>query len=450
MTSQLNTGQQVLIVDDDPQLVRILQAVLAKLEGIEILVAGTGRRALQMLEDQLPAMVLLDMRLPDLSGMEILAEIRGRAIPVTIIVMTAHGSVDLAVDAMRQGAYDFLTKPLDFERLKVMVRNALERHQLIQELDNYRSSYERAGFRGLRGSSPAMQRLYRQIRTHARSAAPILVTGEMGTETDVAARALHDEAQRTPESFVAIDCATLEAQAQTAGIHGASARAAGGTLLLQNVTALGKEAQSALFEMLQSGEYPGGDGKPAKVDFRIVASADDSIKSRVEEYQFDEDLYYALNMLAIRVPPLRDRGEDVLDFAESLLEEEAETLGREPMRLGDEAVVAFMTHNWPGNAGEMREVVKAMAAGGQGRTVTRAMLPGQLAALVDSASAPAEQSLRGLETRGVVRPLWIVEKEAIEKALELCEGNVIQAARLLDISPATIYRKQQSWRARGS
>lgn len=433
MAEKLN----VLIVDDDPQLIRILQAVLKQVDA-ELRIAGTGRLALQMILDQPPAIMLLDMKLPDMEGMEILKDVSSRGFPVTVIVMTAHGSVDLAVDAMREGAYDFLTKPLDFERARIMVRNAVERHRIIAELDDYKNQYERTRFRGLMGSSPAMQRLYRQIRSLGMGAAPVLLVGERGTELSAAARAIHDDSPRSPKPFLSIKAAGATAGALNVALREAS----GGTLYIEEVELLGAETAAGLKSFLSTGSVEG-----ERHDTRVLAGASPVLAEAVAAGRFDAQLQLMLEVGRLEMPRLKDRGEDVLDLAEHLLGALSKEVGRSFTGFDDEAQVALVNYSWPGNRDELDAALRAAVQRHEGRVITREMLPKAIAAAADSGGGAAAAPMRGLAAAASIRPLWQVEKEEIEKALKVCEGNVLQAARLLEISPGTIYRKQQTWKA---
>ncbi|MDX2175654.1 MAG: response regulator [Candidatus Sumerlaeia bacterium] len=425
----------VLIVDDDPQLVRILQAVLKPL-GAELRVAGTGRLALQELLERPPAIMLLDMRLPDMPGLEVLAEVARRGRPVTVVVMTAHGSVDLAVQAMREGAYDFLTKPLDLERLKVMVRNAIERHRMIAELDDYKSQYERVKFRGLLGSSPAMLRLYRQLRAVGSGSGPVLVAGAEGTELEACARSLHAEGPAPDAAFVAVRCKG----ATPAALAEAGAAASGGTLCLEGVEELRGDAAQAALDLARGGAPDGG-------RLRVVATAGPALDQPLRPGSVEEELKLMFETARVNVPKLSERAEDVLDLAEHFLERQAKELERSFTGFDGDAQAALAGYAWPGNVAELERVVADAARANEGSLVTRAMLPERVAAAAPAGAAAAER-LRGLAAAGTVRPLWQVEKDEIEKAQRLTDGNVVEAARLLEVSPGTIYRKQKAWTAR--
>ncbi len=447
------SGHKVMIVEDDAELIRILQAVLKKLE-VEIEVASTGRKALQVLNELTPSILLLDMRLPDMEGSEILNFVKQRGMPITVIVMTAHGSVDLAVDAMRQGAYDFLTKPLDFERIKIMVRNALERHVLMEQVADYKPGYERARFHSLRGSSPAMQRLYRLIQNNAEGSAPILIVGDMGTEREDCARAVYQESSRSGGPFVCLDISggnTHEIRDSLfgkKGMPGAIEVAHEGTLFIDNVNELDRKTQDLLSDYIQTSEVEYSDGScSSEVNTRILAGTDKSIKSKVESGDFDEDLYYALNVVSLHIPRLSDRGEDILDLTEQILSDLSRMHGKTFAKLSPEAEISILSFEWPENIDELKAALQHAVANHSGPILKGSMLPPKIEEAGKQAMSRMESTARGLEVAGSVKPLWEVEKEAIEQALKLTENNVIHAARLLQIAPATIYRKQRLWKS---
>lgn len=423
----------VLIVEDDTQQVRILQAVLKQLE-VELRVAETGRLALQMILDHPPEILLLDMRLPDMMGMEVLKEVSSRGTPMTVIVMTAHGSVDLAVDAMREGAYDFLTKPLDFERLKVMVRNALERHRIIQELDSYKNQYDRVRFRGLIGSSPAMQRLYRQIRSLGAGSSPVLILGEEGTEREACARAIHDESSRSTRPFVSLRAGSLTPN-EFAQILQTNV---GATVYLEALSQLPTDVHEHIKEALE------------KSAVRLLAGDTPDLKDRVNSGAFPASIHDALDVATLFVPRLTERGEDVLDMAEHLVASLSRELGRSFTDISDEVQIALVNYTWPGNRMELEKAIQQAVNKHEGRVLTLEMLPEAIASVATKKDVSGNDPLRGIAVAGSIKPLWKTEREEIEKALKLCDGNVLHAARLLEVSPSTIYRKQQTWKARQS
>jgi DNA-binding NtrC family response regulator len=448
--------KDVMIVEDDSELVRILQVVIKKLN-VKTRLATTGRKALQLLQDASPAVLLLDMRLPDMMGSEILNYVQQRALPITVIVMTAHGSVDIAVDAMRHGAYDFLTKPLDFERVQIMVRNAMERHELIQQLEDFRSDYERARFHQLRGSAPMMQRLYQQLGKCAGSSSPLLVQGDTGTELDLVARSLHEESPRSSQSFKELDLAKIPSEEQYKMIFGSSTEPGlitsckEGTLFLKNLELATAKVQEGLFDFLRDGEIEPVDGQPQEVNTRLVAGCYIDLKKKMENREFDEDLYYAISVNTVHLVPLKDRGEDIYDLAESLIKTSSMGLDCEIKSMDDSAIAALFSYDWPGNCQELSQVIEQIMEQNKAeKVITDKMFPQEIQNSTRKMTDETLEALRGLEVATTIDPLWQIEKETIERALKLCNENIIHAARALEITPATIYRKQRAWKARSS
>jgi len=373
-------------------------------------------------------------REPDLSGFRVYRSTSGDG-PFARLTPTPIPGTG---DALTGASYLFLTKPLDFERVRIMVRNAVERHRIIAELDDYKNQYERTRFRGLMGSSPAMQRLYRQIRSLGMGAAPVLLVGERGTELSAAARAIHDDSPRSPKPFLSIKAAGATAGALNVALREAS----GGTLYIEEVELLGAETAAGLKSFLSTGSVEG-----ERHDTRVLAGASPVLAEAVAAGRFDAQLQLMLEVGRLEMPRLKDRGEDVLDLAEHLLGALSKEVGRSFTGFDDEAQVALVNYSWPGNRDELDAALRAAVQRHEGRVITREMLPKAIAATADSGGGAAAAPMRGLAAAASIRPLWQVEKEEIEKALKVCEGNVLQAARLLEISPGTIYRKQQTWKA---
>ncbi|MCX7020472.1 MAG: sigma-54 dependent transcriptional regulator [bacterium] len=445
--------RHILIVDDDFELVRILQAVLKQI-GTEIRVANTGRRALQMVTDEPPAVMLLDMRLPDISGMEVLNHIRSTGGLTTVIVMTAHGSVDIAVEAMRQGAYDFLTKPLDNKRLVIMVRNALERHELIEQLEDFRRHYEGTQFHGMRGSSPPMQRIYQIIRNSAPGSMPVFISGEPGTGKRMCAHGIHAESGRRANPFVILgleDVPPGEIETRlfgSANEPGLLMEADQGTLFISEICAVPLQVQARLMRFLQTNEVS---INGQETDTRIFAATSANPKTEISQQRLDEDFFYRMHVVSIHMPPLRDRGEDILDLAEHFLRSISSEEGKSFKYLSDDAEIAIFAYSWPGNVRELRDAMAYAVKNFNAETLEPIMLP----KVVEEAGAASQvrtvrrkETVSDLTAKKLVQPLWKVERENIERAIELSEGSIPDAARLLEISPTTIYRKQRMWKAR--
>ncbi len=436
---------RLLIVDDDAEIVRLLKAVLASLN-LELSTATTVRQVLQFLDERVPEIMLLDMRLPDGEGLDVVAEVRRRGAPCTVIAMTAHGTLDVAVEAMRQGAHDFLTKPLDYERLKIIVGHALERHRLIAQLDDFLSSTERLRFRYLHGSSPAMQRLYRSIQGCAKGRAPVMITGPNGVEWLETAKTLHGESGDPEVLFRTVDLAALpDEAARHAAIFGSGGdkgllhAASGGTVFIQNVSLLGDGAQADLesWIMQGSGDQP-----------RLITAAPEVFLQQDQPAGFRPTLLALLSGVLLRLTPLSQRADDVLELAQLFLEQEADRLQKPVRRMTDEVEEALMLYDWPGNVEELRTVVFQAVDQSRALALTLEHLPPALVEAQSKAHKTAGTSGGNRsEARAVIRPLWQTERDEIEKALKLCDGSVLEAGRLLEVSPGTIYRKQRLWQS---
>jgi len=430
----------VLIVDDDQDLVRLLEAILRSLE-VEIQTANTGRSAIQRVLDRPPDLVLLDMRLPDLGGLEVLDYLSTSGVMATVVVMTADASVSLAVEAMRKGALDYLTKPLDGERLRSVVRSALRRQAFLQTLGREDEPGELARFHGLLGGSPAMRRLYRLLRQSAPGNAPAWVVGEAGTELELTVRALHAESDRAECVLQVLDAsqlATPEVQHRTllgdAAQPGLLEAARGGTLCLLEVQRLSPELQAQLGVMLASTPATG---------WRLLATATLATGQLPGELPLDAVLAKALGVLTIPLPPLRDRGEDILALALYYLRFFGSETGKHFAALSDEAQTGLLGYHWPGNVAELREKMRHVANNHAGGIVGVGMF-GELAAgtrVARRRKAPSNAADQA--ARKVIEPLWKLERDTIQKALALCEGSVVEAARMLEISPAALYRKMR-------
>lgn len=456
----------VLLVEDQPALARLYIETLSK-AGIAVDHAETGGDALAALARDGYATVLLDLNLPDMNGMEILQHVRDQQIPVAVIVITAHGSVNVAVEAMRLGAFDFLVKPFPGDRLTVTVRNTLERMRLQREVEAWRDDLGRDRYYGFIGRSPAMQAVYRIIDSAAASKATVFVTGESGTGKELCAEAIHRRSPRRDRPFVALNCAAIPRDlieseifghvkgaftGAVADRDGAAVRADGGTLFLDEICELAPELQTKLLRFLQTGVVqPVGDSRERKVDLRIVCATNRDPAEEVRQGRFREDLYYRLLVIPVALPPLREREDDVLLVARQFLRDYAAEEGKGFTDFDIEVAEDLQRYAWPGNVRQLQNVVRNIVVLHDGARVARAMLPAPVQSLI-----PAAQPARLIEVAvpaggdaPAVRPLWLVEKETIEAAITACDGHVPRAAALLGISASTIYRKRLNWEAEG-
>jgi len=461
---------RVLLVEDTPSILRLYHEFLVKLDA-ELIDAVTGAAAQAVLHETIPDVILLDLELPDANGLEILRGIRARGLPSAVIVVTAHGSVKVAVEAMREGAYDFIIKPFAPDRLIVTVRNALDRRRL-ESLAAAHDIAETGRFCGLIGASLPMRAVYNVIENTAKSRATVFITGESGTGKELCAQAIHELSPRRDAPFVALNCGAIPKDlmesemfghvrgAFTGAVgsrEGAIARARGGTLFLDEICEMDVALQVKLLRVLQSGEFQKvGGSETEHADLRYVCATNRDPWSEVQAGHFREDLYYRLHVVPCAMPPLRERDDDILLLARHFLRLYAAEENKSFGDFDDGAVRELRRYAWPGNIRELQNVLRNVVLFNSGTVVTGPMLAGLEAAVAQRGAASASPQMPAAPhgpTRngaaranaGSVKPLWLVEKEAIEEALALCGGNVPRAAALLEINPSTIYRRKAGW-----
>ncbi|BBK29725.1 Fis family sigma54 specific transcriptional regulator /two component Fis family sigma54 specific transcriptional regulator [Stella humosa] len=454
--SRDQSAPDILLVEDEPSLAHLYARLLGA-AGWTVATATGAAEARRLLAGE-PRAVVLDLNLPDADGMELLQEITGRRPAPTVIVVTVRGSIRTAVDAMRFGAYDFLVKPVASERLTTTVRNALDRSRLIRLVDDLTDG-TRDGLGGMIGSAPAMQAVYRMILMIAQSAAPVLITGESGTGKELCAEAIHRFGRRSAAPLVAVNCGAIpQALAEselfghvrgaftgaTADRVGAVAQAEGGTLFLDEIGELEPDLQVKLLRFTQTMTYRRvGDDGSTQADIRLVCATNRRLAGEVAAGRFREDLFYRVNVLAIDMPPLRDRDDDVVRLARHFLDRFAGEEGKRFEGLTAEAEGLLRSYPWPGNVRQLQNVIRALAVLARPGTIDGATLAtflhaggADVAAAAPTTAAPAQPDPR------LVRPLAELENAAIEAALAAFGGNVTRAARALGIGPATIYRKR--------
>ena len=458
---------RVLLVEDTPTQAEIAKAMLREF-GHEMRHAETAGAALKIAEEWRPDAILVDLVLPDFSGMELMRRLKAQGVNAACIVLTAHGSVNTAVEAMREGATDFLLKPYAAARLRVTLENALEKRALRQALDTAQTVLGRDHFHGFIGASPAMQAVYRTIESVAGSKATVFISGESGTGKEVAAEALHQASPRRAKAFIALNCGAIPRDLLESEIFGhvkgaftgatenriGAARAAdGGTLFLDEIGEMPAEMQVKLLRFVQTGQVtPVGGTRAEKVDVRLVCATNRDILAEVQAGRFREDLYYRLYVVPVVLPPLRARGEDVPLIARHLLAAYSREEGKGFTGFDDEAEAAITTYPWPGNVRQLQNVLRNAVVLHAGGTVTRAMLPGLLlhGLLLQGApsSAPAAVASKPVGP-SPIEPLVVSERRLILAALEHTGQDVLRAAALLDVNPSTLYRKLTAWKKEG-
>jgi DNA-binding NtrC family response regulator len=460
----MTTKPRLLLVEDTPSILRLYHEVLKKLD-VDLIDAETGARALDVLNETIPDLVLLDVELPDTNGIDILRRIRARNLPCAVIVVTGHGSVKIAVEAMREGAYDFIMKPFPPDRLIVTVRNALERRQL-QTLAAANEIAKEGKFSGLIGASLPMRAVYHVIESAASSRATVFITGESGTGKELCAQAVHELSPRRGGPFVAVNCGAIPRELMESEMFGhvkgaftgavgnrdgAITRARGGTVFFDEICEMDLSLQVKLLRVIQSGEFQKvGGSETEHADVRYVCATNRDPWSEVQAGRFREDLYYRLHVVPCAMPPLRERDDDVLLLARHFLGLYAKEEGKSFTDFDEGALRALRRYPWPGNIRELQNVLRNAVLFHQGSIVTETMLtrldpnarPGSMTPSI-ATLAPAPRP--GSAPNGTIKPLWLIEKEAIEEAIALCGGNIPRAAALLEVNPSTIYRRKAEW-----
>ncbi len=456
----------VLLVEDSLPQATLFKQYL-KDETIELSHAETGEAAKQFIAATPPQLVLLDLVLPDMDGREILEWMQQEKISTTVIVLTAHSSVDTAVDVMRIGAEDFLEKPVSASRLKTTVRNLLEKRRLQNLVEDLQDTFDRKHYHGFIGSSLPMQAVYKIVDAAAPSKASIFITGESGTGKEVCAEAIHKQGTRAEQPFVAINCAAIPRDLMESEIfghakgaftgaitqrEGAASLANGGTLFLDEIGEMDIELQTKLLRFIQTGTFQKvGGTKLEEVDVRFICATNRDPLEAVRSGGLREDLYYRLHVVPIHLPPLRERGEDIMAIARNFLASFSKEDNKQFKAFSAEVEGVFRSYSWPGNVRQLINVVRNIVVLHNHETVLPAHLPAPLNQDMDtpqhthSIASPAAEVIKPAPDTSI-RPLEIVEREAIENAIESCHGNIPKAAALLEVSPSTIYRKKQTWK----
>lgn len=458
---------RILIIEDSPDLAELYRSYLRD-EPYQVRHVSDGRSGMAALEQDPPAVLLLDLMLPDMDGMTILKHIHDHRVPTSVVIITSHGSVDVAIDAMRCGAFDFIEKPFSAKRIKVTLRNAVDRQHLTNLVDRLRDDFQRDHYHGFLGSSLAMQAIYRIIDSAAPSKATVFITGESGSGKEVCAEAIHRQSARRDRPFVPFNCGAIPHDLMESEIfghvrgaftgatrtrEGAAALADGGTLFLDEIAELDMDLQTKLLRFVQTGTFQRvGSTQLIKVDVRIICATNRDPELEVAAGRFREDLFYRLHVIPIQVPPLREREDDILLLASHFLRKFAIEEHKSFHAFTPEVETTLMDYDWPGNIRQLQNVLRNVVVLYDAATVTQGMLPPPLNGVIKrrGPGVPATRvsSLPESSHQGI-RPLRLVEKEAIERAIAWCEGNIPRAAALLEVSPSTIYRKRQAWQMEG-
>jgi DNA-binding NtrC family response regulator len=438
---------RILVVDDEVNA-RTALAELLRDEGYTVETAADGFKALPKLEDFAPDLVVTDLRMPGMDGLQLLKKAHERDAECPVIVVTAYGAVDTAVAAMREGAADYVTKPVNVEELVLVIDRALERRRVLAESRHLRERLsEHQRIDNIVGSSPVMRAVLNDVLRVAPSRATVLITGESGTGKELVAAAIHQHSTRASGPFVKLHCAALaetllESELfghERGAFTGATSRrdgrfqqADGGTLFLDEIGDISPSIQIKLLRFLQEHEFQRvGGNQTIKVDVRVVAATNRDLAARVRSGEFREDLFYRLNVVSLEVPPLRARPTDIPLLAMHFLARYAKENGKTVTRFGEDALDRLMRHRWPGNVRELENAVERAVVICQGEVVRPEDLPGTV--------APAPQESGMPQVPGA--SLADLERYAILKTLEFTGGSTSRAADILGISVRKIQYK---------
>ena len=445
----------LLICDDEASNVESLQRIFER-EGMNILTAPGGREALDALRKQRIDVVLTDLMMPGMTGVDLLKAVRSIAPETEVILMTAYGTVETAVEAMKEGAYDFITKPLKRAHVVRVVKKALEKQLLIVENRALRVQLEQARRRPIVGQSLAMRRCLDVVAQAAPSAATVLLLGESGTGKELLARQIHELSTRAGRPFVPVNCAAIPESILEAELFGYEkgsftgavtrrdgrfAHADGGTLFLDEIGEISQAVQVKLLRVLQEGEIERLGGKSQKIDIRLVAASNKDLKRAVQEGRFREDLYYRLNVIAVHVPPLRDRADDVPLLADHFLSRFRDKNNKPVQGFTRAALDALSNYEWPGNVRELENAVERAVVLTKANVIDTDDLPREILSGAGGLHGPGGSSGGRTIAFEIGTPLEEIELRVINETLKHTRGDKRLAAQLLGIATRTIYRK---------
>ncbi len=451
--------EQILVVDDEENMVHFLTKLLQS-EGLEVEGVRSGAAALERLRERGFELVLTDLKLPDADGIEVLKLARERHPETVVIVITAYGTIESAIEAMRAGAYDYLTKPFRAGEILQVVNKALERVRLRREVVQLRQAVEqRFGLAGMVGKSATMREVYTKIERVAAARGAVLIQGESGTGKELVAKAIHFSSPRKSGPFVVIDCGAIPETLQESELFGHEKgaftgalttkkglfeEAHGGGLFLDEVADLAPGLQAKLLRALQDGSIRRvGGTKTLHVDARLIAATNRDLAADVRDGAFREDLFYRLNVFPIFLPPLRERREDLPLLVDHFLDRVSRGSGKPPRQLSAEALRAMMAYHWPGNVRELEHAIERAVLLSEGEMITIHDLPPEIAAPKDELTVTLPGS--GVDLKGTVgRVIREAETKLIRRALAESGNNHSEAARILGISRrALLYKLKQ-------
>jgi DNA-binding NtrC family response regulator len=452
---------RIVVIDDEVNAAAALETLLRE-DGYDVAQANEARTGLALVEKTDPDIVLTDLRMPGMDGLELLAKVKELRPDTMVILMTAYGTVKTAVRAMKLGAEDYLPKPIDVEELEVILQRTLEKKRLLEETRMLRERvHQKYRFDNLVGESPEMLAAFKTVRQVAPSSSSVLLLGESGTGKELFAQALHQNSPRRDKPFIKVACAALpetlleselfghEKGSFTGALYARAGRfemADGGTLFLDEIGDISPPVQIKLLRFLEEREFERvGSNRTYKVDVRIVCATHRDLRKKLEDGSFREDLYYRLNVIEIHIPPLRDRGSDIPVLAHHFLKRYADANHKDVRGIADEALALLLRHTWPGNVRELENAIERAVV----LTNEPVLTPGHFPTLraITGELSPAAANGLGVAIPG--SSFAEIEREAILRTLEAVGGSTSRAASLLQISARKIQYKLKEYHDAG-
>ena len=445
----------VLIVDDDKNICKMIEIQLRKEKTYTVETASNGEACLKSVRESVPDLILMDIQMPGIDGIETLKRIRDIEPLIPVVMMSAHGTIEKAVESMKLGAYDFITKPFASDRLSITVNNAMINSSLKREVDELkRELKDRYQFKNIIGQSGVMQEVFRDMEKVVNSNVTVVIQGESGTGKELIARAIHyHNKQRSRHSFVAVNCSALPESLleselfghEKGSFTGATGRRAGkfeqsdgGTIFLDEIALMTPATQSKVLRVLQEREFERvGGNELIKIDTRVISATNKNLEEAVKKKEFREDLYYRISVFPIQLPALRERKEDIPLLAAHFLNKYAEQESKEIEAISPDALELLMAYHWPGNVRELENTIERGVVLANPPEIAARDLPTSIRSLGEKKIYESDNKLSS----------WIekLEEEALRQALLECEGNISQTAKRLGIGRATIYRKAKKY-----
>jgi two-component system response regulator AtoC len=451
----------LLVADDDPSIRSLLKQLLSD-EGFAVLEASTGIEVVEKVKESSPDLVIMDVRMPELDGIEALSRVKATNPKTAVLIMTAFGSSNAAIRAMELGAFDYITKPFELDKISHSVKRVLDYQDLTQEVEVLRDEISSlVQTERIVGNSPAMQEVYKTVGKVAKADATVLITGESGTGKELVAEALHFNSNRRSGPLVKVSCAALpesllEAELfghEKGSFTGAMTQRRGrfemadkGTIFLDEIGEMTMPTQTKLLRVLQERKIERiGSNLPIRVDIRIIVATNKDLQKQVEQGKFRDDLYYRLNVINIHMPPLRDRKEDIPSLVEHFLAKHRYSATAQPAAISEEAIRRLMEYNWPGNVRELENVIERAVVLSRGQIITSRELP--------FGEQDAGEEGEGSEEKGdssfFKKSVAQFEKDLIMKALRDANGNRSKAAEMLGIYRRLLYAKIKEYGLEG-